>query len=184
MSTNSNPPALVPAQLVPFEGQSPRVDASAWIAPGATLIGDVTIGPDSSIWYGCILRADVHWIRIGARSNVQDASVLHVTRQRFETIVGDEVTIGHRAVVHGCRIHDGALIGIGAVVLDGAEVGEGALVGAGAVVPPGSRVPPRGLVLGTPARFVRQLEDEELERQRQRTLMYVELAKSHAASAG
>ncbi len=158
----------------------PRVDPSAWVAPGATVVGDVVIGPDTSIWYACVVRGDVHRVRIGARSNVQDGSVIHVTRDRFAAEIGDEVTIGHRAVVHGCRVGDGALVGIGAVVLDGAEVGEGALVGAGALVAPGATVPPRTLVLGTPARPVRELSDEERKLQRERTLQYVETARQHA----
>lgn len=167
-----------------FGDKSPSVDPTAWIAPGAVVVGDVALGPGVGIWYGCVLRGDVNAIRIGARSNVQDGSVLHVTRNRFETVVGDEVTIGHRAVVHGCRVGDGALIGIGAIVLDGAQVGEGALVGAGAVVTPGKVIPPRSLVVGTPARVVRLLDDDELSKQRERTLHYVELAREHAASKG
>jgi carbonic anhydrase/acetyltransferase-like protein (isoleucine patch superfamily) len=105
-----------------------------------------------------------------------------VTRKRFQTEVGDEVSIGHRAVVHGCRVGDGALIGIGAIVLDGAEVGEGALVGAGAIVTPGKVIPPRTLVVGIPARVVRTLDDEEMKLQRERTVHYVELAQTHAQS--
>jgi carbonic anhydrase/acetyltransferase-like protein (isoleucine patch superfamily) len=168
--------------LLAYEGRAPRVDASAWIAPGATLIGDVRVGAGSSVWYGCTLRGDVHHVRVGERSNVQDHSVLHVTQDRFPTEVGDEVTIGHRAVVHGCRLGDGVLVGIGAVVLDGAEVGEGAWVGAGALVAPGSRIPARMLALGVPARPVRLLEDAERDEQRARTLRYVDTARRHAAA--
>jgi carbonic anhydrase/acetyltransferase-like protein (isoleucine patch superfamily) len=171
-----------PSRVLPFENATPRVAPDAWIAPGAVVVGNVELGAGASVWYGCVLRGDVNAIRVGARSNVQDGAVLHVTRDRFETVVGDEVTIGHRAVVHGCRVGDGALIGIGAIVLDGAEVGEGALVGAGAVVTPGEIVPPRSLVLGTPARVVRMLEDDERERQRARALDYVELAQRHLRS--
>lgn len=167
---------------LPFGDKRPQIDATAWVAPGAVVVGDVTLGPGVSVWYGCVLRGDVNSIRIGARSNIQDGSVLHVTRDRFETIVGEEVTVGHRAVVHGCRVGDGALIGIGAIVLDGAEIGEGALVGAGAVVTPGKIIPPRSLVIGTPARVVRMLDDDELTEQRDRTLHYVDLAREHAAS--
>src|SRR5574342_517288 len=125
-------------------GREPARDLrgpGAGIAPGAVVVGDVEIGPESSLWYGSVVRGDVHRIRIGARSNLQDGCVLHVTRDRFACVLGDEVTVGHRAVVHGCRVGDGALIGIGAIVLDGARVGEEALVGAGAVVAPGSVVP-------------------------------------------
>lgn len=154
-----------------------------WLAPGAVVVGDVEIGPESSIWYGSVVRGDVHHIRIGARTNIQDACVVHVTRDRFPAWIGAEVTVGHRAVVHGCRVGDGALIGIGAIVLDGAEVGEEALVGAGAVVTPGTRVPARTLVVGTPARVVRDLTDEERREQRERTLAYVDTARRHARSA-
>jgi carbonic anhydrase/acetyltransferase-like protein (isoleucine patch superfamily) len=164
----------------PYEGRWPAIDASAWVAPGATVVGDVALGPGSSVWYGCVLRGDVHRVRVGARSNVQDLSVLHVTRDRFPCEVGDEVTIGHRAVVHGCRVEDGALIGIGAVVLDGACVGEGAWVAAGALVAPGVEIPPRVLAVGSPARVVRPLGDEERALQRERTLQYVENARAHA----
>jgi carbonic anhydrase/acetyltransferase-like protein (isoleucine patch superfamily) len=171
------------ARILTYEGQSPRIDPTAWVAPGATIVGDVELGPDSSVWYGCVLRGDVHRIRVGARSNIQDLSVLHVTRGRFPAEVGDEVTIGHRAVVHGCTVRDGALIGIGAVVLDGAEVGEGALVGAGALVTPGTRIPARAVALGAPARPVRSLDESELRTQRERTLQYVDTARRHAKGA-
>jgi carbonic anhydrase/acetyltransferase-like protein (isoleucine patch superfamily) len=176
--TETRPQSLV----LPFEDRSPRLEAGVWVAPGAVVVGDVTLGRDVNVWYGCVLRGDVNAIRVGARSNIQDGAVLHVTRDRFDTEVGEEVTIGHRAVVHGCRVGDGALIGIGAIVLDGAVIGEGALVGAGAVVTPGKVIPPRSLVVGTPARVVRTLDEEESQRQRDRALHYVELAHSHAAS--
>jgi carbonic anhydrase/acetyltransferase-like protein (isoleucine patch superfamily)/carbon monoxide dehydrogenase subunit G len=179
---NVRPTATSPIVL-PYGSQGPRIDPSAWIAPGAVVVGDVLLGADVSIWYGSVLRGDVQRIRIGARTNVQDGAVVHVTRDRFPTHVGNEVTVGHRAVVHGCRVGDRALIGIGAVVLDGAEVGEGALVGAGAVVTPGMQVPPRALVVGTPARVVRSLTDAELAEQVARTLTYVETSRRHAASA-
>ncbi len=165
--------------LRPFAGRRPRVAPSAWVAPGAVLVGDVVLGPGSSVWYGSVLRGDVHWIAVGARSNVQDHCVLHVTRGLHPCVVGDEVTIGHRAVVHGCRVGDGALIGIGAIVLDGAEVGEGAWVAAGAVVTPGSVVEAGTLVAGLPARFRRRLAAEELARQREQALHYVATARAH-----
>jgi carbonic anhydrase/acetyltransferase-like protein (isoleucine patch superfamily) len=163
-----------------YEGRVPRIDSSAWLAPGCVVVGDVEIAAECSIWYGVVVRGDVHHIRIGARSNIQDQSVVHVTMGRFAALIGEEVTVGHRAVVHGCRVGDGALIGIGAVVLDGAEVGEGALVGAGAVVTPETIIPARTLALGIPARPVRELEDEERRLQRERTLAYVETARRHA----
>jgi carbonic anhydrase/acetyltransferase-like protein (isoleucine patch superfamily) len=149
-----------------------------------TLIGDVAIGADSSIWFGCVLRADLHRIRVGERTNLQDLCVVHVTRDRFPTEIGDEVTVGHRAVVHGCGVRDGALIGIGAIVLDGAEVGAGALLAAGSVLAPGTRVPARMLARGVPARVVRELSDAEREEQRARTLQYVETARAYARGSG
>ncbi|MFP8880111.1 MAG: gamma carbonic anhydrase family protein [Myxococcota bacterium] len=167
--------------LRPFGAVWPRVHRSAWLAPGSIVVGDVEIGEDSSIWYGSVLRGDVEPIRIGARSNVQDGSVLHVTEDRFSCVVGDEVTIGHRAVVHGCVVGDGALVGIGAIVLDGATVGEGALIGAGSVVTPGTVISPNTIAMGTPAREVRLLTDKERDEQRERTLRYVETARLHAA---
>jgi carbonic anhydrase/acetyltransferase-like protein (isoleucine patch superfamily) len=157
-------------------GLAPHVDEAAWVAPGACLIGDVRVGPRSSIWFGSVVRGDVHHIRIGAGTNLQDLCVVHVTRDRFPTMIGDDVTIGHHATVHGCRVHDGALIGIGAVVLDGAEIGQEALVGAGALVPPGMKVPEGALVVGTPARVVRLLDASERAQQRARARDYVALA--------
>ncbi len=168
--------------LRPFRGVWPSVHCSAWIAPGAVVVGDVEIAEHSSVWFGCVLRGDVHSIRIGARTNVQDGSILHVSKERFGCVVGDEVTIGHRAVVHGCTIGEGALIGIGAIVLDGATVGDGALVGAGSVVTPGSRISPGMVAIGTPAREIRPLTSEERDQQRARTLHYVDHARDHAAS--
>jgi carbonic anhydrase/acetyltransferase-like protein (isoleucine patch superfamily) len=172
------------AILRAYAGAAPRIHPTAWIAPGAVVVGDVEIGQDSSVWYASVLRGDVNCVRIGARTNLQDGCVVHVTRDRFACVVGDEVTVGHRAVVHGCRIGDGALVGIGAIVLDGATVGEEALVGAGALVTPGSAIPARWLALGTPARPVRELSADELASQRARTLAYVDTARRHRAEAG
>ena len=128
-----------------------------------------------------MVRGDVHRIRVGSRSNLQDGCVLHVTRDRFACVLGDEVTVGHRAVVHGCRVGDGALIGIGAIVLDGAEVGAGALIGAGSVVTPGTEIPARWVAVGIPARPVRELSAGEIREQRARALAYVDTARRHRA---
>jgi carbonic anhydrase/acetyltransferase-like protein (isoleucine patch superfamily) len=159
----------------------PRIDPSAWIAPGAVVVGDVTLGPEVSVWYGAVLRGDVERISIGARTNFQDQCTVHVTRGRFPTLVGDDVTVGHRAVIHGCTVGDGALIGIGAIVLEGATIGEGALVGAGAVVTPGTVVAPGALVMGVPARVVRDLTESERHEQVERARQYVDTARRHAA---
>lgn len=144
-------------------GRKPRVDPDAWVDPAAQVIGDVIIETGASVWPGAILRGDQdNYVKLGKRSNVQDGSVLHVT-PRFPCVVGDDVTIGHRAVVHACTVMSNVRIGIGAVVLNGAVVEEGAQVGAGALVPPGKIVPAGWLVMGVPARPVRQMSAEELE---------------------
>ena len=147
-----------------YGGKQPRLGARVFVAENASLIGDVTIGDDSSIWYGVVLRGDIHHIRIGQRSNIQDNCVLHVEHGDGPAIVGDQVTVGHSATVHGCTIGHGSLVGIGATVLSYAVVGESALIGAGALVPEGMQVPPRTLVLGVPGRVKRDLTADELRR--------------------
>jgi len=157
------------------------VHASAWLAPQSVVIGDVEIGAESSVWYGCVLRADVNRIVVGARTNIQDHCVLHVESRGHPCILGDEVTLGHRAVVHACTVRDGALIGIGAIVLDGAEIGEEALIGAGAVVSPGTVIPDGALAVGVPARVIRTMSAAERANQRVGAHHYVEMARRHAA---
>lgn len=181
-STDADPPRACLGQPVvrPYGEVWPRIDPSVWLAPGSAVVGDVVLGADSSVWYGSTVRGDVNRIRVGARTNLQDHCVLHVTRDRYACEIGDEVTVGHRAVVHGCVVEDGALIGIGAIVLDGAQVGLGAVLGAGAVLAPGARVPDGMLALGVPARVVREVPAEERELQRRRALDYVQLAREHA----
>lgn len=147
-----------------YAGKQPRLGSRVFVAETAVLVGDVEIGEDASIWYGVVLRGDIHHIQIGARTNIQDNSVLHVEHETGPAIVGDEVTVGHSATVHGCTIGRGSLIGIGATVLSHAVVGEMALIGAGALVPEGMQVPPRTLVLGVPGRVKRDLTPEELRR--------------------
>jgi carbonic anhydrase/acetyltransferase-like protein (isoleucine patch superfamily) len=144
-------------------GKAPRLADSVWVAEDAVVIGDVEIGPESSIWFGAVVRGDVNHIRIGARTNVQDHAVLHVTGGTHPTVVGDDVTLGHRVTLHGCTVKDRCLIGIGAVVMDGAVVGEDAMVGAGSLVPPGMVVPTGMLALGSPAKVKRELTREEIE---------------------
>lgn len=167
--------------LRPFGEKSPSVHASAFVAPGAVVVGDVEVGERSSIWFGCVLRGDVNAIRIGARTNVQDLTTIHVTSRTHPTVVGDEVTIGHRVVLHGCTIKDRCLVGIGSVVMDGAVVGPEAVVGAGALVPPGMVVPPRTLVMGSPAKVKRDLAPEEIEALRRSAENYVEYAARYVA---
>ncbi|HXO20742.1 MAG TPA: gamma carbonic anhydrase family protein [Thermoanaerobaculia bacterium] len=148
----------------PYDGRLPTLGARVYLAPGAHLIGDVTVGDDVSFWFHTVARGDVNWIRIGTATNIQDGSVLHVTHLRHPLTIGAGVVVGHQAVLHGCTVEDGALIGIGARVLDGAVVEAGAQVGAGAVVAPGHRVPAGHLALGIPARVARPLREEEARR--------------------
>jgi carbonic anhydrase/acetyltransferase-like protein (isoleucine patch superfamily) len=147
--------------IIPYRGQRPRLGRRVFLAPSAYVTGDVELGDDVSFWFHTAARGDVHWIKIGERTNVQDGAILHVSHGTHPLDVGAGVVIGHAAVVHGCTIGDGALIGIGARVLDGAVVERGAQVGAGAVVAPGTRVPAGHLVLGVPARVARPLRDDE-----------------------
>ena len=146
-----------------YRGTLPAIDPSAYVDPGAQIIGDVVIGAQSSIWCNAVVRGDVNIIRIGARTNVQDLSVLHVTRRTASLIIGDEVTIGHAAILHGCTIKNRCLIGMGSIVMDGAVVGEESIVGAGALVTEGMVVPPRMLAVGVPAVVRRALTAREIE---------------------
>jgi gamma-carbonic anhydrase len=164
----------------PFAGKTPKIAASAFIADGVVIIGDVEIGEQASIWYNCVLRADVGRIVVGARSNVQDGSCLHMTHDQSHAIIGDDVTVGHNAIVHGATVHDGALIGMGAILLDNAVVGTEALIAAGALVPPRMQVPPGTMVRGQPGRVVRELSAEERLEGRSGAAHYVALAAEHA----
>lgn len=161
--------------IVPYQGKLPRFDDSVFVEASAQIIGDVELGPDASVWFGAVIRGDVNSIRIGARSNIQDLTVIHVDRGTSPTFVGDEVTVGHRVILHGCRVGDRALIGMGSVLLNDVQVGAESLVAAGSVVSPGTVIPSRKLALGVPARVVRDLRREELEHLRSSAQSYVEL---------
>ena len=169
------PSCYIPAPMLvlPYGGIEPRIGERVYIAPNATIIGDVEIGDDSSIWFGTVIRGDVFHIRIGARTNIQDNCVLHVTSGTWPTILEDDVTMGHGVIAHGCRIGRGCLIGMGARILDDAEIGEECLIGAGALITEGARIPPRSLVIGFPAKVRRELTGEELERLRRSPANYV-----------
>jgi len=149
--------------IVELEGKRPKLDPSVFIAENAMVIGDVEIGPQSNIWFHSIVRGDVNFIRIGSYCNIQDACVLHVEKDLNPLFLEDGVVLGHRVVVHGCRIRKGSLIGIGAIVLNGAEIGEESIVAAGSVVTPKTIIPPRTLALGIPARPIRALEEKDLQ---------------------
>ncbi len=168
--------------IAAFGDHRPDIDPTVYVPESAVVIGDVRIGPESSLWFHTVVRGDVHHVRIGARSNVQDNATIHVVSGRFPTILGDGVTVGHNAVLHGCTIEDGSLVGMGAVVLDGAVVGTESLVGAGALVTPGSVIPPRSLVLGSPAKRTREVSDAELARLRTSAANYVVLARRYRAA--
>ncbi|HET7712753.1 MAG TPA: gamma carbonic anhydrase family protein [Thermoanaerobaculia bacterium] len=150
--------------VLPYGGVEPRIGEGTYIAPNATLIGDVEVGNDCSIWFGTVLRGDVHRIQIGPRTNIQDNCVVHVTSGVWPVIIAEEVTIGHGVIAHGCMIKRRALVGMGSRILDGAVIDEYALVAAGALVPEGMHVPPNTLVAGVPARIKRELTAEEILR--------------------
>ncbi|HKO46501.1 MAG TPA: gamma carbonic anhydrase family protein [Polyangiaceae bacterium] len=165
-----------------FKGVWPKAADSVYVADTARVIGDVDLGEEVSIWFGSVLRGDVGSIRVGARSNIQDLSVLHMSSGTSNTVIGQEVTIGHHVVIHGATIGDGALIGMGAILLDNCEIGAEALVAAGTVISAGTIVPPRTLILGTPGKIVRDLQESEWQRGRLLAARYVELAKAHRQS--
>ena len=167
-----------------FRDVAPRLGARVFLAPSAWIVGDVELGDDVSFWFQTAARGDVNSMRLGARTNVQDGAVLHVTHERFPLRLGDDVVVGHGAILHGCTIEDGALIGIGARVLDGAVVERGAQVGAGAVVAPGDRVPSGYLALGVPAKVTRELRPEEGREIGAISARYVGLKDEYAARLG
>ncbi|HXH70017.1 MAG TPA: gamma carbonic anhydrase family protein [Pyrinomonadaceae bacterium] len=148
-----------------FQGKKPKIHESVFVAENATVIGDVEIGEDSSVWFGSILRGDVNFIRVGKRTNIQDGSIIHVSSNTHPTVLEDEVTLGHRVTLHGCYIETGCLIGIGAVILDGVRVGRNSLIAAGSLVTPNTKISPRSLVMGSPARVKRELTDDEIHNQ-------------------
>ena len=160
-------------------GKQPRIAPDAYVAPGAVVVGDVELGSQASVWFGAVLRGDINWIRVGARSNIQDQAVLHVHYTGQGVDLGCEVVVGHRAVIHSATIEDRALIGIGAIVLDGARVGEQAVVAAGSVVPPGAVIPPRTMAMGTPAKARRELTPEELAANLAIVDRYIRVSRCH-----
>jgi len=160
--------------LIDFQGMSPAIAKSVYLANSSDIIGDVTIGEQSSVWFNVVIRGDVNQIRIGSRTNVQDGTVIHVTNKTHPTQIGDDVTIGHRVTLHGCTIGHRCLIGIGAIVLDGVVIGDDCLVGAGALVTPGTIIPAGSLVMGMPAKVKRALTDEEREALLRSALNYTE----------
>ncbi|MCM3086326.1 gamma carbonic anhydrase family protein [Bhargavaea ginsengi] len=147
--------------IYPFNGVEPKIDPSVFLADHVTVTGDVEIGKDSSVWFNTVIRGDVNATRIGRKVNIQDLCMLHQSPS-FPLLIEDEVTVGHNVILHSCTIRKNALIGMGSIILDGAEIGEGAFVGAGSLVPQGKKIPPRTLAFGSPAKVVRELNDEDI----------------------
>lgn len=164
----------VPPMIHTFKDKTPVIDPAAFIVDSAQVIGDVVIGADSGVWFNAVVRGDVHYIRIGKRTNIQDCSVLHVARGRFPLIIEDDVTVGHNVILHACVVRSRCLIGMGAVVMDGAEIGEDSIIGAGALVTQKTLVPPGSLVLGSPAKVKRQLTEKEIRSIKRSAEHYVE----------
>ncbi len=162
---------------LPYRGAKPKIDPAAFVAQGAVIVGDVEIGPQSSIWFGCVLRGDVNVIRVGARTNIQDGTVVHVASKGQGTYIGNDVTVGHMALLHACTLEDNSFVGMKAVVMDGAKVESHAMLAAGALLPPGKIVPKGQLWAGNPAKFWRELTAEDLANFDLRTEQYVELAQ-------
>lgn len=162
---------------IPFRGREPRVAETAWLAPDVVLVGEVEIGPESSIWFGAVLRGDTDRIQVGPDSNIQDGCVVHVD-PGSPVVIGRGVSVGHRAVLHGCHVEDDVLIGMGAVVMNGVRIGAGSIVGAGAVLASGMAFPPGSLVLGIPGRARGQITDEQLAATKRNARDYKEVARS------
>ncbi len=177
--------------ILPYRQYRPQVGKGGWVAPNATLIGDAVLGEDVSLWFGAVVRGDVHRIRIGARTNIQDHCLIHTTQHEgaerrnddgHPTLIGAEVTVGHRVILHGCTVGDLCLIGMGAILLDGSVIGPESIVAAGSVVTGGKEFPPRSLVMGTPAKVVRTLNDAQVEELRASWQRYVALKNEYMAA--
>lgn len=158
-------------------GISPAIGKNVFIADNATVVGRVTIGEDSSVWFNAVIRGDVHDICIGKACNIQDGAVIHATYQKASTTIGDFVSIGHNAIVHGCILHDKVLVGMGAIVMDNAEIGEGAIIAAGAVVTAGTKVPPYTIFAGAPAKYLKDVSKEQASQFHQTALNYIMYAQ-------
>jgi len=162
-----------------FYNKTPLIHTTAYIAETAVIIGDVEIGEDASVWFGSVVRGDVNFIRIGARTNIQDTTIIHVSSKTHSTVLEEEITVGHRVTLHGCYVERCCLIGIGAILMDGVRVGANSLVGAGSLLTPGTQIPPRSLVMGSPASVKRELTEDELAYLDKSWRNYVELKKHY-----
>lgn len=167
----------------PYRSVVPSVHPSVWVADSAHVIGDVALAEDASVWFGSVVRGDVNFVRVGRGTNIQDGTIIHVNRLGTPTILGDFVTIGHAARLHGCTVASHCLIGIGAIVLDGAEVGEESIIAAGALVAPGSKIPPRSMVMGAPAKVKREVRPDDVELILRSAQGYITLKNDYLAAA-
>jgi gamma-carbonic anhydrase len=183
-SLRSGSRSIIGLMILPFLDKMPNIHPSAYIADSADIIGDVIVGKESSVWFNCVVRGDVFYIRIGERTNVQDGTVIHVSNGRHATILEDHVSIGHNVTLHGCYVEQFCLIGIGSVVMDDVRVGERSLVAAGSLLTPGTKIPPRSLVMGSPATVRRALRDEEANNLDYYWKNYVELSRIYKAAPG
>jgi carbonic anhydrase/acetyltransferase-like protein (isoleucine patch superfamily) len=170
---------LILKMIRPYNGIFPKIHPTSFISESAEIIGNVTIGKESSVWFQTVIRGDVNFIQIGDRTNIQDGCVLHVTSGTWPLIIGDDVTTGHRVVLHGCTVKSCVLVGIGSIVLDGAIIEENSIVAAGTLIPPRFRVPSGTMVMGTPASVKRELKPEEFEHIKQSAMNYVRYAKTY-----
>ena len=164
--------------ILKYGDKKPQIHESCFVADSAELIGDVILDENTSIWYGCILRGDENKITIGKNTNIQDGTVIHISKD-YSTEIGDYVTVGHKAIIHSCTIGDNVLVGMGAIILDGVKIEENVLIGAGSIVTPGKVIPSGSLVLGSPAKVIRQLSEEEIEQLKQSALEYCTYAQKH-----
>ena len=170
---------MTTVSLLPFKNKVPRINSDCFIAPNSVIIGDVEIGSRTSIWFGTVLRGDVFYIKVGDNTNIQDNSVVHVTTNKYPTIIGNNVTIGHSVTLHGCSIKDNSLVGIGSVVMDECELGEWSIIAAGSVVKPNTKIPSGKLWGGLPAKEIRDINDMEREWIKELSNNYVELSKQY-----
>ena len=167
-----------------YKGTRPQIAPTAFIETSAQVIGDVQIGEHSSVWFNCVIRGDVHYVRVGHSTNIQDGTVIHVTNGRFPTVVGNHVTIGPGVMVHGCTINDRSLIGIGSIILDNAIIGEESFIAAGSLVTPGTVIPPRSMVMGSPAKVRREVTESEIELINRHWQNYIEYKNNYLAEPG
>lgn len=165
--------------ILPFDGKVPVIGRDAYVAPNVTLIGDIEIGDEASVWFGAVLRGDVGKIRIGARSNVQDLSMIHMTSDLTDTIIGEDVTVGHSVVLHGCTVGNRCLIGMGSLLLDDVVIGDDSVIAAGTLLTPRTVIPPRSLVRGRPGKVVREATPEEIAMGIEGARHYVEMARKY-----